>query len=64
MSKIRGKPIKLSSPYDTSSNKTERTANQKAVEWINQIIKEQSLPIGFSEQETVGADRKQPDIII
>ncbi|MBI4691651.1 MAG: SAM-dependent DNA methyltransferase [Nitrospirae bacterium] len=64
MSKIKGKSIKLSSPFDATSSKTERTANQKAVEWINQIIKEQSLPIGFSEQETVGADRKQPDIII
>jgi len=64
MSKIKGKPIKLSSPYETGSHKTERTVNQKTVEWINQIIKEQSLPIGFSEQKTSGSDRKQPDIII
>ncbi|MBI5048367.1 MAG: SAM-dependent DNA methyltransferase, partial [Deltaproteobacteria bacterium] len=62
--KLTEKPIRVASPFDTTSHKTERTANQKLVEWTNQIIKEQSLPIGSSEQETVGADRKQPDIII
>ncbi len=64
MSKLKNQKTKILSPFDTTSHKTERTANQKFVEWINQIIKEQSLPIGFSEQETAGADRKQPDIII
>ena len=64
MSKLKNQKTKMLSPFDTTSHKTERTANQKFVEWINQIIKEQSLPIGFSEQETVGSDRKQPDIII
>jgi len=62
--RLTEKPIKVTSPFDTTSHKTERTANQKFVEWINQIIKERNLPIGIAEQETVGADRKQPDIII
>ncbi len=62
--KLKRQSKKAISSFDASSYKTERTANQKIVEWINQIIKEQSLPIGFSEQETVGADRKQPDIVI
>ena len=64
MSKIKGKPERISSPFDTSSHKTERTANQKIVEWINQIIRDRNLPIGIAEQETVGADRKQPDVVI
>lgn len=64
MSKIKGKPERISSPFDSSSHKTERTANQKLVEWINQIVKEKNLPIGIAEQETVGADRKQPDVVI
>ncbi|MBI3813499.1 MAG: hypothetical protein HY279_03405 [Nitrospinae bacterium] len=63
-SKLKEKPTRISSPFDTSILKTERTANQKFVEWINQIIRDQSLPIGFSEQETSGTDRKQPDIVI
>ncbi|HLE26039.1 MAG TPA: N-6 DNA methylase, partial [Thermodesulfobacteriota bacterium] len=62
--KLSGKSTRVTSPFDTSSHKTERTANQKFVEWINQIIKERNLPLGIAEQETVGADRKQPDIVI
>jgi|GEM_PF-4554914 len=57
--KLSKKPIRVTSPFDTTSHKTERTANQKLVEWINQIIKEKNLPIGIAEQETVGADRRQ-----
>ena len=49
MSKIKGKPERISSPFDTSSHKTERTANQKLVEWINQIIKDKNLPTGIAE---------------
>ena len=64
MSKIKGKPITIPSPFDTTSYKTERTANQKLVEWTNKIIKDRNLPLGIAEQETVGADRKQPDVII
>lgn len=63
-SKLTERPVRVTSPFDTTSHKTERTANQKFVEWINQIIKEKNLPLGIAEQETVGADRKQPDIII
>lgn len=63
-SKLTKKAIRVTSPFDTTSHKTERTANQKLVEWINQIIKDKNLPLGTAEQETVGADRKQPDIII
>jgi len=64
MSKLKGKSTRFSSPFDASIRKTERTANQKVVEWMNRIIREQSLPIGFAEQETTGSDRKQPDIVI
>ncbi len=62
--KLTEKPARVTSPFDITSHKTERTANQKFVEWINQIIKEKNLPLGIAEQETVGADRKQPDIVI
>ncbi|MBI5199321.1 MAG: hypothetical protein HZA09_04815 [Nitrospirae bacterium] len=62
--KLTEKPSRVTSPFDISSHKTERTANQKFVEWINQIVKEKNLPIGIAEQETVGAYRKQPDVVI
>lgn len=44
--------------------RTERTNNQKLVEWINDIIGEKNLSLGGAEQETTGPDRFQPDIII
>jgi type I restriction-modification system DNA methylase subunit len=62
--KLTEKPSRVTSPFDTTSHKTERTANQKFVEWINQIVKEKNLPLGIAEQETVSADRKQPDVVI
>ncbi|HCC68970.1 MAG TPA: hypothetical protein DEP99_03685, partial [Nitrospiraceae bacterium] len=62
--KLTEKPSRVTSPFDTTSHKTERTANQKLVEWINRIVKEKNLPLGIAEQETVGADRKQPDVVI
>jgi len=62
--KLTEKPIRVASPFDTTSRKTERTANRKFVEWINQTIKNRHLPLELVEQEIVGADRKQPDIII
>jgi hypothetical protein len=55
---------KTPNPFDNKTKKTERTANQKIVEWMNQIIKEENLEFGKAEQETSGSDRKQPDIII
>jgi len=47
--KLTEKPSRVTSPFDTSSHKTERTANQKFVEWINQIIKDQNLLLGIAE---------------
>jgi tRNA1(Val) A37 N6-methylase TrmN6 len=64
MSKLKDKKAKILSPFDTSIHKTERTNNQKLVEWMNQIINEKGLALGKAEQETAGADRKQPDIVI
>lgn len=55
---------KIANPFEPTIKKTERTANQKIVEWMNQIIKGENLHFGYAEQETSGIDRKQPDIIL
>ncbi|MDI6752829.1 MAG: N-6 DNA methylase [Thermodesulfobacteriota bacterium] len=55
---------RLSNPYERIAHKTERTNNQKMVQWMNEIILEKHLNLGMAEQETAGADRKQPDIVI
>ena len=55
---------RISNPYEKVAHKTERTNNQKMVQWMNEIIQEKHLNLGTVEQETSGVDRKQPDIII
>ncbi|HPD60317.1 MAG TPA: N-6 DNA methylase [Thermodesulfobacteriota bacterium] len=55
---------RISNPFEKIAHKTERTNNQKLVQWMNEIIQEKHLIIGSVEQETTGADRKQPDIVI
>lgn len=55
---------KISNPFAPTIHRTERTANQILVEWINNIVKEKNIPLGRAEQETSGADRKQPDVIL
>lgn len=55
---------KSTNPFSVQIHKTERTANQKIVEWINQIVREENLDFGHAEQETTGIDRKSPDIIL
>jgi len=57
-------PRRLTSPFGNIAHKTERTNNQKLVQWMNRIIEEKNLSLGSVEQETSGSDRKQPDIII
>ena len=53
---------RISNPYEKIARKTERTNNQKLVQWMNEIIQEKHLQLGVVEQETSGPDRKQPDI--
>ncbi len=57
-------PRRITSPFGNIAHKTERTNNQKLVQWMNRIIEEKNLSLGSVEQETSGSDRKQPDIII
>lgn len=50
--------------FNISQKKTNPINNQKLVQWLNNIIEEKKLSLGLAEQETVGLDRKQPDIVI
>ena len=43
---------------------SERTVNQRFVEWINRIIEEKNIDFGVALQETGLSNRKSPDIII
>ncbi|MGB3477913.1 MAG: N-6 DNA methylase [bacterium] len=64
-SKIKGKLTRISSPFDTTSHKTEWTCAAKVAGWINDIIKEKNIPFGQAEVETTTyVDRKRVDIVI
>ncbi len=64
MKKTKTKSLKIPSPFDTSSYKTERTAVAILMHWMRQIIDDEKLDLGLPEVETSGIDRKMPDLII
>ncbi len=64
MSKLKVKPGKISSPFDMSSHKTERTAVAILMYWMREIIKNENLDLGMPDVETAGKDRKMPDAVI
>jgi type I restriction enzyme M protein len=50
--------------FGVTPHYTERTVNQRFVEWINRIIEEKNLDFGIALQETGLSNRRSPDIII
>jgi len=50
--------------FITKTGLTERSANAKLVQWINEELAKSNIQLGNAEQETSGGDIKQPDIII
>ena len=56
---------RIPSPFSAAIHKTEWTCAAKAAGWINDIIRERSLPLGQAEVETTQeGDRKRVDIIL
>lgn len=63
--KIKDKTTGLSSPFDTTSHKTEWTCAAKITEWINRIVEDNHLGLGKAEVETkTKQSGKRPDIIL
>ncbi|MDH4223575.1 MAG: N-6 DNA methylase, partial [candidate division Zixibacteria bacterium] len=62
--KIKGKLTKISSPYDATTHKTERSAVAILMHWMRGIIENKNLDLGMPDVETTGADRKMPDTVI
>lgn len=62
--RLSGKTTRVSSPFDITSHKTERTCVAKIAEWFNRTIENKSLPLGKAEVETRSADDKYPDIVL
>ncbi len=58
------KKKKIPSPFDKSSRMTERSAVALLMHWMRDIIKENNIDLGPPDVETIGDDRKLPDIVI
>ncbi|OGW38022.1 MAG: hypothetical protein A2Y97_06475, partial [Nitrospirae bacterium RBG_13_39_12] len=62
-SKLSGRDIRVSSPFDSSVQKTEWTGAAKIAEWINSLVETKGLSFGKAEVETVQrTTRKRADI--
>ena len=64
MKKIKSSTKIVTSPFDKTVHKTERTAAALLMHWMRQIIENEKLDLGYADVETGGTDRKMPDLII
>ena len=51
-------------PFDETSKKTERSVVALLMHWMRNIIEEKNIDLGMPEVETIGKDRKMPDMVI
>jgi hypothetical protein len=62
---MKNKKQVIPNPLDATSSKNEWTCASKIAEWINEIVKDNGIPLGKAEVETTGkGNRKRSDIII
>ena len=64
MSKSKRKLTKSLSSFGLTAHKTERTAVAILMHWMREIIQRKDLDLGMPDVETVGGDRKMPDVVI
>lgn len=55
---------KIPSPFEAVAHKTEWTATAILMHWMRNIIQKQNLGLGMPDVETIGADKKKPDLVI
>ncbi|MFH1392752.1 MAG: N-6 DNA methylase [bacterium] len=55
---------RISSPFDSSVHKTERSGVAVVMHWMRNIIEQNNLDIGLPDVETGGSDTKFPDTVI
>ena len=59
-----GTKIRISSPFDISSHKTERSGVAVLMHWMRDIIEKNNIDIGLPDVETGASDTKFPDAVI
>lgn len=55
---------KFVNPFEIVDHHTEWSVASVVAEWINQIVKEESLPFGQARVEKKGVDGKRPDCVL
>src|SRR3989304_5595559 len=55
---------KIPSPFGVVAHKTEWTATAILMHWMREIIQKKNLSLGMPDVETIGADKKKPDLVI
>jgi len=62
-SKLSGITARVSSPFDSTTHKTEWTGAAKVASWIDQLVTDKGLPFGKAEVETIHTGtRKRADV--
>lgn len=55
---------RISSPFDTTTHKTERSGVAVLMHWMREIIEKNNIDLGLPDVETGGSDTKFPDVVI
>lgn len=64
MRKPKAGQVRIPSPFETTTTKTERSAVAVLMHWMRQIIERGNVDLGLPDVDTSGADRKSPDTVI
>ena len=64
MRKPKAGQVRIPSPFETTTTKTERSAVAVLMHWMRQIIERENIDLGLPDVDTSGADRKSPDTVI
>ena len=64
MRKPKAGQVRIPSPFETTTTKTERSTVAVLMHWMRQIIERENLDLGLPDVDTSGADRKSPDTVI
>ena len=64
MRKPKAGQVRIPSPFETTTTKTERSVVAVLMHWMRQIIERENVDLGLPDVDTSGADRKSPDTVI
>ncbi len=64
MKKLKASKERMSSPFEPTAYKVERSAVAVLMHWMREIIEQKALDLGLPDVDTCGPDGKSPDLVI